>query len=141
MADTVWTPTDEALQWAHAYLEPVQGAANRLSQHENKGAARIGRRITRYVDFCQARLALLLDGLNNKQRAIVGVLPALLHFNHEELPGFANTRFPVFGVQGFQLSEMVERCGRIALSKELSAFDATVERPVFQSVFVSVFLA
>lgn len=133
----IWTPTDEALTWARSYLDPVQSAAVRLSQHENKGAARIGLRVARYVDLSAARLAMLLDGLNAKQRAALGALPALLHMNSQHLPGYLSAKLPVFGIRGFELNDMVERCGRLALSKELSELNEPVERPLIESVFFS----
>lgn len=137
MSETVsWTPTDDALNWARAYLGQAQDAARRLSKHENKGASRIGRRVVRYLEFSTGRLALLLDGLSAKQRAIVGILPALVHLNHEALPGYLQSRFPIFGVNGFVLNPMIERCARLALSKELSDIVTPVERPLFQSIML-----
>ena len=117
-----WTPTDEALTWSRAYLGPIQSAAVRLSRHDNKGAARIGLRVARYVDLCTARLAMLLDGLSAKQRASLGTLPFLLQVNNQQLPGYVNSKSPVFGIKGFSLNEMLERCGRLALSKEIGEF-------------------
>ncbi len=137
MSETVsWTPTDEAFTWAHSYLGPALDAARRLSTHDNKGAARIGRRVVRYVEFSTGRLALLLDGLNAKQRAAIGILPVLIHSNQEGLPGFLQTRFPIFGIQGFELNAMIERCARLAISAEIQAFVTPVERPLFQSILV-----
>ncbi|MGB0647440.1 MAG: hypothetical protein ACPGQS_09720, partial [Bradymonadia bacterium] len=132
-----WTPTDEALTWSRSYLGPVQSASVRLSRHDNKGAARIGLRVARYVDLCTARLAMLLDGLSAKQRAALGTLPFLLQVNNQQLPGHVNSKSPVIGIKGFALNEMLERCGRLALSKEIGEFVTEVDRPLIESVFLS----
>ena len=134
--NTSWKANEEALGWAEAYLGDISSAVERLRSHENRGAARVGHRVYRYIDMSKHRLALLMSGLNSKQRAALGMLPVLLHVNQATIPGGIESRLPIFGVKGLRPTPILERYSRIALSLELSEYFREVDRPIIEAIFL-----
>ena len=132
MSETVLRPTDEAFKGP--FISGTALDAARHYKHDNKGAVELTTCCSVH-GVLHRRLALILDGLNGS-RAVIGILPALIHFNHEALPGFLQTRFPIFGIRGFEINAMIERCSRLAISTEIAQFVTPIERPLFQSVML-----
>ncbi|MEE2787578.1 MAG: class I adenylate cyclase [Myxococcota bacterium] len=122
--------------FAESFFGDVLGAADALTQNENKGIARLGRRVGRFLRFQQQRLAFVAEGLSDRQRLAFAALPYLLHVNEPDLPGHSKSRFTVHGVSNFEFNPTIGNAVR-ELFKQSQVRQPPAEfRPVIHSIFL-----
>ena len=73
--------------FAEAFFTELDVATGNLTYNENRGIARLGKRLGRFIGFNRCRLAYLAEGLSDRQRLAFAALPYLLHVNERGLPG------------------------------------------------------
>lgn len=121
---------------AQPFFLNALGAAEHLGQNENRGMARLGRRVGRFLRFNMARLARIYAGLDLAQQHLLSIVPYLLHTTDDDLPGHIKTQFDVYGVAGFSMNATVEDAVRALLKRSPSAEPATQSRPVIRSILL-----
>ena len=122
--------------FAEPFFADVLGASDALLQNENKGIARLGRRVGRFLRFQQQRLAFLAEGLTERQRLAFAALPYLLHVNEPSLPGYSKSRFTVHGVSNFEFNPTIRNAVSDLFKKSQVRRPPAEFRPVFHALFV-----
>ena len=61
--------------FADPFFVDLSVAARNLTYNENRGIARLGKRLERFIRFNRYRLSYLAEGLSEKQRLAFAVLP------------------------------------------------------------------
>jgi adenylate cyclase, class 1 len=124
--------------WATAepFFHDAVVASERLTENENRGIARMGRRIGRFVRFNLARFARIISGLDDTQRNLLAIVPYLLHINEPDLPGHVDTKFDVAGVSGFHFNPTVEEAALALFNRNNLRPPVSTLRPVIRSILM-----